>query len=145
MWPKQTANALPLLGIELPIIQSPMAGASGTALAIAVGQAGGLGSLPCAMLSVAKAREQIALYREETQAPLNLNFFCHQASTDNPDEHMRWRDRLAGYYVEHGLDPHMEISAPGRAPFDNAMCELVEEVKPEVLFCDELMNNLLFC
>ena len=38
-----------LLGTELPIIQAPMAGVQGSALAVAVCNAGGLGSLPCAM------------------------------------------------------------------------------------------------
>ncbi len=38
------------LGIQTPIIQAPMAGVQGSALAIAVAEAGGLGSLPCAML-----------------------------------------------------------------------------------------------
>jgi nitronate monooxygenase len=40
-----------LFGVELPIIQAPMAGVQGSALAIAVSNAGGLGSLPCALLS----------------------------------------------------------------------------------------------
>jgi nitronate monooxygenase len=50
MWPDR--RVLDLFGIEHPIIQAPMAGAQGSALAIAVSEAGGLGSLPCALLSV---------------------------------------------------------------------------------------------
>lgn len=46
MWPDR--RLLDLIGIDLPIIQAPMAGASGSAMAIVVSEAGGLGSLPCA-------------------------------------------------------------------------------------------------
>ena len=56
-----------LLGIEMPIIQAPMAGAQGSALAIAVCNAGGLGSLPCAMLSVDAMRAELAVIRAATR------------------------------------------------------------------------------
>jgi nitronate monooxygenase len=58
-----------LLGIELPIIQAPMAGAAFADMAIAVSEAGGLGSLACAMLSPAQMREEIALIRRQTSPP----------------------------------------------------------------------------
>jgi nitronate monooxygenase len=62
-WPDR--RILDLLGIELPILQAPMAGASGSAMAIAVGLAGGLGALPCAMLTHDQLRAEI-----EASAPL---------------------------------------------------------------------------
>ena len=62
VWPNNTL--LDLLNIEHPIIQAPMAGAQDSALAIAVARAGGLGSLPCAMLSVDQIREQAGLFRQ---------------------------------------------------------------------------------
>ena len=68
-----------LLGTELPIIQAPMAGVQGSALAIAVSQAGGLGSLPCAMLDIDAMRSEIAAIRAATDKPYNVNFFCHHA------------------------------------------------------------------
>ena len=66
-----------LLGIELPIIQAPMAGVQGSALAIAVSEAGGLGSLPCAMLGTDAMRQELAAIRAGTRRPFNVNFFCH--------------------------------------------------------------------
>ena len=75
---------LDLLGIELPIIQAPMAGANGAEMVIVVSQAGGLGSLPCASLSPEQVREAVQHIRTQTAAPFNLNFFCHAAP--NPDD-----------------------------------------------------------
>jgi NAD(P)H-dependent flavin oxidoreductase YrpB (nitropropane dioxygenase family) len=41
-------NRLPIPGLELPVIQVPMAGVQDSALALAVCHAGGIGSLPAA-------------------------------------------------------------------------------------------------
>ena len=81
MWPDR--RLLDLLGIEFPIIQAPMAGANGSAMAIGVAEAGGLGSLPCAMLDTARVRAEIGVLRQGTAKPINVNFFCH--SPANPD------------------------------------------------------------
>src|SRR5437867_1384327 len=66
-----------LLGIPLPIIQAPMAGVQGSALAVAVCNAGGLGSLPCATLGLDAMRQELAAIRAQTTQPFNVNFFCH--------------------------------------------------------------------
>jgi nitronate monooxygenase len=131
MWPDR--RLLDLIGIELPVIQAPMAGANGSAMAIAASEAGGLGSLPCAMLDATKARAEIGVIRQRTTKPLNVNFFCHTPPKPDADRDAAWKARLAGYYTELGLDASAAASAVSRAPFDNAMCEIVEEHKPEVL------------
>jgi nitronate monooxygenase len=69
-----TAEFLPS---RLPIIQAPMAGSQGVELCVSVSEAGGLGSLPTAMLSPTELRDQIAAIRARTHAPFNVNFFCH--------------------------------------------------------------------
>jgi nitronate monooxygenase len=93
-----------------------------------------LGSLPCAMLTPQQVREQCAAFRAAaSDAPLNLNFFCHRPPQDDPARESVWRERLAGYYREYGLDPAMPVAASSRAPFDPAWCELVEELKPRVV------------
>ncbi len=74
-----TARFQDLVGVEIPIIQAPMAGAAFADMAVAVSEAGGLGSLACAMLTPAQMRDEIALIRKHTSRPLNLNFFCHQS------------------------------------------------------------------
>jgi nitronate monooxygenase len=76
MWPDQRIQDL--FGIELPIIQAPMAGSVGSEMVIAVSEAGGLGSLPCAMLSLEQMRAEIGIIRQRTSRPVNLNFFCHR-------------------------------------------------------------------
>ena len=89
----------------IPLIQAPMAGAQGAELAIAVCRAGGLGSLPAAMLTADRLREQIATVRNAANAPFNVNFFSHAEPAPNPEAEARWRKRLAPYYAEAGIDP----------------------------------------
>ncbi|MBC3411041.1 nitronate monooxygenase [Pseudomonas sp. SWRI51] len=124
---------LDLLGIELPILQAPMAGASGAAMAIAVGNAGGLGALPCAMLTEAQVRAEIATLRSACQGPLNLNFFCHQPPQPAPEHDARWKQALKPYYDEVGADFEAPTPVSNRAPFDEQACCLIEELRPEVV------------
>src|SRR6476646_8031484 len=93
-----------LLGVEYPIIQAPMAGVQGSALAIAVCEAGGLGSLPCALLSPAAMREELGRIAARTSKPYNVNFFCHEPPVPNAEREASWRVALAPYYREFGLD-----------------------------------------
>jgi nitronate monooxygenase len=130
MWPDR--RLLDLIKTELPIVVAPMAGAMDAELVIAAAQGGALGSLPCAMLSAEEAREQVNIIRQRVSAPINLNFFCHKPVQVDALE-ARWKERLAPYYREYGLDPAAPVHAPNRAPFDAATCEIVEELRPEVV------------
>jgi nitronate monooxygenase len=121
-----------LLGIEAPIVQAPMAGSIGSELAIEVARAGGLASLPCAMLGAEAVRAEVGLIREATPRPVNLNFFCHAEPVDDPGVMARWLERLAPYAAELGVELQ-PAAGPGRAPFGPAMCEVVEELRPEVV------------
>src|SRR5471030_3293685 len=131
MWPDR--RLLALFKTEFPIVLAPMAGIMDAELVIAAAQGGALGSLPCAMLSVEKAREQVNIIRQRVSAPINMNFFCHEPEEADPKREARWKQRLAPYYSELGLDPAAPFNAANRAPFDAAMCALVEELKPEVV------------
>jgi nitronate monooxygenase len=131
MWPDQRIQNL--FGIELPILQAPMAGSVGSEMVIAVCEAGGLGSLPCAMLSAEQMRAEIRIIRQRTSRPINLNFFCHQSPQADPERENAWKQRLESYYVERGLDPRAPVPAVARAPFDSSMCDLVEECRPDVV------------
>ena len=120
---------LDLVGTDHPIVQAPMAAASGVELCVAAIQGGALGSLPCALLSADQARAQVAEVRERAGGPLNLNFFCHRMP--EPVDDSAWRALLRTYYEEYGLEP-----ADGgalRMPFDDEMCAVVEQVRPEVV------------
>lgn len=122
-----------LLNIELPIIQAPMAGAQGSSLAIAVCEAGGLGSLPAAMLSAQSLRAELAVITQQTRRPYNVNFFCHSEPATDTAQDSRWRAALAPYYAELGVDPASTSAAPARKPFDKAACEVLEEFRPPVV------------
>src|SRR5438477_3571811 len=93
-----------MFGIELPIVQAPMAGSSDEEMAIAVSEAGGLGSLPCAMLNAGQLRSAYRTIRRRTAKPVNLNFFCHRVSAPDDERERRWREFLSRYYSEAGLD-----------------------------------------
>jgi nitronate monooxygenase len=131
MWPDR--RLIDLFKTEFPIVLAPMAGVMDADLVIAAAQGGALGSLPCAMLSVDKAREQINIIRQRVSAPVNMNFFCHTPVDADATREDVWKQRLGEYYKEHGLDPATPVNAANRAPFDAAMCELVEELKPEIV------------
>lgn len=131
MWPNR--RLLDLFRIELPVVQAPMAGAQGSAMVIAASEAGGLGSLPCAMLDLAKIRAELGVIRQRTNKPINVNFFCHTPPKPDTQRDAAWKTRLSPYYSELGLDPTAPAPNVNRAPFDEAMCEVVEEFRPQVV------------
>ena len=122
-----------VLGIELPIIQAPMAGVQDSALAIAVSNAGGLGSLPCAMLSPDALHAELTAITSATSKPFNVNFFCHTPPVPDPEREAVWRDLLRPYYVEFGLDIDRVPSGPGRAPFSHEYIDVLNHFKPPVV------------
>jgi nitronate monooxygenase len=130
-WPD--TRILDLLGIDLPIIQAPMAGANGSAMVIATSNAGGLGSMPAAMLSIEQLREELKTIRQHCQRPFNINYFCHQPPAPDEQRARDWKQLLEPYYRELGVDFEAPTPVSNRAPFDAAACELVEEFRPEVV------------
>lgn len=122
-----------LLGIDLPIIQAPMAGAQASAMAIAVSNAGGLGSLPCAMLDPAGMRKELRTISNQTNKPVNVNFFCHTPPVVDAARETAWREMLAPFYAEFGIDVATIPSGPGRAAFNDEMADVLDEFKPKVV------------
>ena len=122
-----------LLGTELPIVQAPMAGVQDHALAAAVSIAGGLGSLPCAMLSVEGIRKELEALKAKTTQPFNVNFFCHVPPEPSADREAAWRELLGPYYKEFGIDPATIPAGPGRAPFSEEAAEVLSAFKPAVV------------
>ena len=131
MWPND--RFIKLFGIELPIIQAPMAGSAFSDMVVAVSEGGGLGSLACGLLSVEQARRELETIRRKTLCPINVNFFCHKQPRNDSAREMRWRRRLDAYYIELGLDNSDAVVNSSRAPFDDKMCDLVMEFHPEVV------------
>jgi nitronate monooxygenase len=130
-WPD--TRILDLLGIELPIIQAPMAGANGSAMVIAASNAGGLGSMPAALLTIEQLREELKTIRQHSQRPFNINYFCHQPPAPDEQRARDWKNLLEPYYRELGADFDAPTPVSNRAPFDVAACEVVEEFRPEVV------------
>jgi nitronate monooxygenase len=122
-----------LFGIELPIIQAPMAGVQGSAMAIAVSNAGGLGSLPCAMLSIETMRNELSAIRAHTDKPYNVNFFCHTMPAPDEERETIWRKALAGYYEEWHIDAATMPNTPVRRPFTSEAADVLAEFKPPVV------------
>ncbi len=121
------------MGSKYPLFQAPMAGVQGSKLTIAVCDAGGIGSLPCAMLSVEQLREELETITAATANPYNVNFFCHSLPDDNPQREQSWHEALAPYYKEFGLDDNGVSSGALRLPFSESMCEVLEKYRPPIV------------
>lgn len=110
-----------------------MAGVQGSALAAAVSNAGGLGSLPCAMLSTQQLRDELTLLRQATTHPFNVNFFCHTPPTPDATAEARWRAALAPYHAEFGIDAASIAAGPGRNPFSEEAAAVLDAFRPPVV------------
>ena len=122
-----------LLGLEFPIIQAPMAGVQGSGLALAVSCAGGLGSLPCALLSPEGLRNELVALTSKTNRPFNVNFFCHRVPRPDGGREAAWRKRLAPFYQELGMDIGSIPTGPGRIPFSHDQADVLNDFKPPVV------------
>ena len=120
------------LGTRWPLIQAPMAGAQGSRLALAVGGAGALGSLPCAMLAPEALRAELSALHASGE-PYNVNWFCHQPPTPDAAREAAWRTVLKPYYDELGLDITAIPAGPGRTPFSAEAAELLAQFRPRVV------------
>src|SRR6195256_4941367 len=123
---------LDLFGIDHPIIQAPMAGASSGQMAIADWQGGGLGSIAAAMLTAETLRTELQIVQQGTGRSINVNFFVHEPPAADAAREAGWRRRLEPYYRELGLPADAGAGGAVRAPFDAALCDVVLEFKPKV-------------
>ncbi|MBC8740351.1 nitronate monooxygenase [Paraburkholderia sp. UCT31] len=134
----RNTQILSLFGIELPIIQAPMAGVGTPQLAVAVARVGGLGSLACALLSPEQVCTAVTSMLTHTTGPLNLNFFCHAPPVSEPHRLSVWQRRIQPYAKALGLplvSPSTSTppSSPGVHAFDESFCKVVEQFKPRVV------------
>ena len=130
MWPDR--RLIDLFKIEHPLVLSPMAGFGTIGLAASVCDAGGLGSIGCATMPPQAAANTIEELRRLTSKPINVNFFCHAPARADAEREQAWHDRLSPYRRELGIAPE-PVSRLDIAPFGDAMCEVVESAKPEVV------------
>jgi len=128
-----TANIRTLIDVRLPLIQAPMAGIQDAALAIAVDAAGGLGSLPAALLTPEQLGTELQKLKAAVGSRFKINFFAHVEPAPDADAEARWREALAPYYAEFGIDPANIRTGPGRAPFSHAIADIVEPFRPDMV------------
>lgn len=122
-----------LFKLKYPLIQAPMAGVQSWELATAVSAAGGLGSIPCAMLTPEDVRQSVRRFREQTNRPLNLNFFSHQQPEAKPATQQAWQEHFLPYYRELNVEVPQAVAGASRQPFSQAMADQVSALKPEVV------------
>ncbi len=122
-----------LFGTTHPILQAPMGGASSLDMALAVGQAGGLGALAFAGASPEKVEASLAAYKRQSGAPLNANFFAYDEAADDPDRDARWLAKVSGLFAEYGIELPKDLDGASVVPFSNEYAHIVEEYKPEVV------------
>jgi nitronate monooxygenase len=130
-WPD--TRLLELFGVELPIVQAPMANSTAVDMAVAVAEAGGLGSFPCAGLSDEQISKGVATIRARTRKPINLNFFCHEQPERDPARETAWLERLAPYYRELGVEMPTPPLKATIYRFTDSTCGVVEALRPEVV------------
>ncbi|MEZ5632757.1 MAG: nitronate monooxygenase [Burkholderiaceae bacterium] len=121
------------LDIEHLLLQAPMAGSQGSALALAVCGAGGIGALPAAMLAPDALTRELQTLSQGTSGAWNVNFFCHTPPQPNPGREAAWRQALAPFYAEAGLDIDNVPAGAGRVPFSHEVADIVEPFRPPVV------------
>jgi nitronate monooxygenase len=126
-------SCLESLGLSAPIVQAPMAGVQNQRLAAVVCNAGGLGSLPAAMLSPGDLQTQLTALQQATDKPFNVNFFCHTVPTPDAQRETAWRDHLQPFYKALGLDAQQIPNGPGRVPFNHQTADVLEAFRPAVV------------
>ncbi|OON62751.1 2-nitropropane dioxygenase [Massilia sp. KIM] len=129
-----TTSLTRLLGVELPIIQAPMAGVSTARLAAAVSNAGALGSIAVGAGSAAQTRAAIAELRALTDRPFNVNVFAHRPAKSDPAREAAWLDWLAPHFAAQGAEPPRalrEIYTSFLA--DPELLEALVEARPAVV------------
>ena len=132
---------------DIRLVQAPMAGSQNHRLAAAVFFAGGLGSIPAAMLTGDQLESELSAFKAAIAAekgkskanqwgeflPVNVNFFCHAPPPAQNEIEAAWRLKLAPLYLAHGIDPQSVVSGPGRAPFSEESLKLMGQFKPAVV------------
>jgi len=129
MW--RDRRLLDLLGIEHPIIQAPMAGSDTPALAAAVANAGGMGSIGCAMMTPERVVQVHSEARGATNGAINLNFFCHVPPGFDEQKAARARALVAPFYMELGLGDVPDVTETN-FPFGDAVFEALMAARPRV-------------
>ena len=122
------------LGIDLPIIQAPMAGVSSPAMAAAVANAGALGSIGVGATNADGAREMIEEVRARCSRSLHVNVFCHQPPQADAGREAAWLEYLRPQFEKFGARPPERLQEIYRSfADDDAMLAALVATRPRVV------------
>lgn len=125
---------LETLGIDLPIVQAPMAGVSSPAMAAAVANAGALGSISVGATDAQRAREMITAFRERSSRSLNVNVFCHRLPQADATVEAAWLEHLRPRFEQFNARPPPALTQIYRSFLeDDAMLAALLAEKPRVV------------
>jgi len=120
-----------LFGLDIPLIQAPMAGVSTPAMAAAVSNSGGLGSLALGALNAEAARAMLAETRALTERPFSANVFVHPTPVRDPMREAAFLAALAPAFAAAGAAPPTELREIYRSfNDDDAMLDVLLEARP---------------
>jgi nitronate monooxygenase len=132
--PKKMSDLIARLGLQYPIIQAPMAGTSTPALAAAVSNAGGLGSLGLGSVDAVKGRAMIEATAGLTNRAFNINLFCHRPPVPDPTRDARWIEVLRPEFAKFGVHPPTALREIYQSfVIDQAMFQMLLETRPKVV------------
>jgi len=85
------------------------------------------------MLASDAMGKELGAIRAGTSMPFNVNFFCHMPPAPDDAREARWREALAPYFKEFGIDPATVPPGPGRIPFSAEAADVLEAFRPPVV------------
>ncbi|PZQ56039.1 MAG: nitronate monooxygenase [Phenylobacterium zucineum] len=126
-------------GLEIPILQAPMVGASDGALAIAVSAAGGMGSLAAGALAPEDIGPAVTAVREATAAPFGVNLLMAPKAEPDAATLDEAIERLAPWYRDLGLEPPA-IPNQFAPDFDAQLGALIQAAAPVASFTFDILR-----
>lgn len=130
----RASTLIDLFGIELPIVQAPMAGVSSSSMAAAASNAGALGSIAVGAMDARAARTTIEAVRAATPAAFNVNLFCHAPARSRPEAERAWIERLEPEFATLGTAAPEDLREIYRSfVVDDAMLAMLIDMRPPIV------------
>jgi nitronate monooxygenase len=127
-------DLLSLIGVDLPIIQAPMAGVATPALAAAVSNAGALGSIGIGTSTVDQVRTAIREIRAATDRPFHVNLFCDPPARVDPERDADWLAFLEPLFASFGAEPPSSLTNTSQSLLGNdALVDMLLVERPPVV------------
>jgi nitronate monooxygenase len=116
-------------GLQLPILEAPMAGACPVELAVAVAEGGGMGAMGALLSSPEAITEWAAEFRSRTNGPFQLNLWIPDPA---PARDFGAEERVREFLSKWGPTVSAEASEAKLPNFED-QCEAFIDVRPTVV------------